>query len=72
LQAVDQVAAFVVVVAAGIGAQQVVHQLVAPGVLFQRAVELLGFIQQVTRRVEGEGFGAQAAGGLQQAPKGSY
>jgi hypothetical protein len=36
------------------------------------AVELLGFIQQVARRVEGEGFGAQAAAGLQQAPKGSY
>jgi hypothetical protein len=46
--------------------------LLRRGVLFQRAVELLGFIQQVTRRVEGEGFGAQAAVGLQQAPKGSY
>ena len=67
--AADLVAAFVVVVVgAGIFAQQVVHQFVALGVLVQRALVLLVFfIQQVAGRVEGEGFDAQSAGGVEQS-----
>ena len=67
--AADLVAAFVVVVVgAGVFAQQVVHQFVAFGVVVQRALVLLGFfIQQVAGRVEGEGFHAEAAGGVEQA-----
>ena len=63
------VAAFVVfVVGAGVFAQQVVHQFVALGVLVQRALVLLVFfIQQVAGRVEGEGFDAQSAGGVEQS-----
>ena len=59
--AADLVAAFVVVVvAAGVFAQQVVHQGVAFGVVVQWALDLLVFfIQQVAGRVEGEGFHAQ-------------
>ena len=51
--AADLVAAFVVVVVgAGVFAQQVVHQFVALGVLVQRALVLLGFfIQQAPGRV---------------------
>ena len=65
----DLVAAFVVVVvAAGVFAQQVVHQGVAFGVVVEWALELLVFfIQQVAGRVEGEGFNAQAAGGVEQS-----
>jgi len=67
--AADLVAAFVVVVvAAGVFAQQVVHQFVALGVLVQRALVLLGFfVQQVAGRVESEGFDAQTAGGVEQS-----
>ena len=67
--AADLVAAFVVVVvAAGVFAQQVVHQGVAFGVVVQWALDLLVFfIQQVAGRVEGEGFNAQAAGGVEQS-----
>ncbi|MDT8927044.1 hypothetical protein RBE51_30065, partial [Pseudomonas taiwanensis] len=47
---------------------QVVHQLVATRVAFQRAVEFLGLlVQQVAGRVEGEGLDTLATGGLQQA-----
>ena len=69
VQALDLVAAFVVVVvAAGVFAQQVVHEFVAFGVLLQRSLDLLIlFVQQVAGRVEGEGFDAQAAGGAEQA-----
>ena len=51
--AADLAAAFVVVVvAAGVFAQQVVHEFVAFGVLLQRSLYLLGFlVQQVARRV---------------------
>ena len=69
--AADLVAAFVVVVvvvAASVFAQQVVHQFVAFGVLLQRSLHLLIlFVQQVAGRVEGEGFDAQAAGGVEQS-----
>ena len=67
--AADLVAAFVVVVvAAGVFAQQVVHELVAFGVLLQRSLDLLVFfIQQVAGRVEGEGINAQTAGGAEQS-----
>ena len=67
--AADLVAAFVIfVVGASVFTQQVVHQFVAFGVVVQRALVLLGFfIQQVAGRVEGEGFHAQAAGGVEQA-----
>ena len=63
------VAAFVVVVvAAGVFAQQVVHQGVTFGVVVQWTLDLLVFfIQQVAGRVEGEGFDAQAAGGVEQS-----
>ena len=66
--AADLVAAFVVVVvAAGVFAKEVVHQGVALGVVVQWALDLLGFfIQQVASRVEGEGFDAQTAGGVEQ------
>ena len=61
----DLVAAFVVVV---VGAGVFAQQVVAFGVVVQRALVLLGFfIQQVAGRVEGEGFHAQAAGGAEQA-----
>ena len=67
--AADLVAAFVVVVvAAGVFAQQVVHEFVAFGFLLQRSLHLLIlFVQQVAGRVEGEGFDAQAAGGVEQS-----
>ena len=67
--AADLVAAFVVVVVgAGVFAQQVVHQGVAFGVVVQWALDLVVFfIQQVAGRVEGEGFNAQAAGGVEQS-----
>ena len=67
--AADLVAAFVVVVvAAGVFAQQVVHQGVAFRVVVQWTLDLLVFfIQQVAGRVEGEGFDAQAAGGAEQS-----
>ncbi|MCO7543107.1 hypothetical protein, partial [Pseudomonas sp. VA159-2] len=53
VQAMDQVAAFVVlVVGPGVFTQQV-----TASVAFQRAVQLLGLVvQQVTGRVEGEGL----------------
>ena len=67
--AADLVAAFVVVVVgAGVFAQQVVHQGVAFGVVVQWTLDLLVFfIQQVAGRVEGEGFDAQTAGGVEQS-----
>jgi len=69
VQALDLVAAFVVfVVSAGVFAQQVVHQFVALGVLLQRSLNLLSFfVEQVARRVEGEGFHTQTAGGFEQS-----
>ena len=54
--------------APGVFAQQVVHQGVALGVVVQWTLDLLVFfIQQVAGRVEGEGFNAQAAGGVEQS-----
>ena len=54
--------------APGVFAQQVVHQGVALGVVVEWTLDLLVFfIQQVAGRVEGEGFNAQAAGGVEQS-----
>ena len=65
--AANLVAAFVVV-APGVFAQQVVHQGVALGVVVEWTLDLLVFfIQQVAGRVEGEGFDAQTAGGVEQS-----
>ncbi|QXI46004.1 hypothetical protein HU763_014580 [Pseudomonas anuradhapurensis] len=68
----DQVAGFVVlVVGPGVFTQQVVHQLVAPRVAFQRAIQLLGLVvQQVAGRVEGKGLDARRLVACSKRPTG--